>query len=228
MYVPIIKGKLNDLRAVGALSPSVRDVIKPLIEAMPVNRQKHSTEEHIFKFCDYVKKHVPVGEVFVDFFGLLPDEILEDGTNAIIYGYRLLKSLGRTVTPIYGLERNDDLWDELGKLAANFGKGFAFRLRRDDLVDYQIDETWGAILERTAQMGLGAQDVDLVLDFDNVGDATVSEIADVVFTFLWHNERIRDYRSVIVAGSSALKTVTEVAKPRRTRANIVTKPFVAI
>lgn len=212
VYVPIIKGKLNDLRAVGALSPSVRDAIKPLIEAMPVNIKKHRAEEQVFKFCNYVVKHVPLGEVFVDFFGLLPDEVLEDGTNATIYGYRLLKSLGRTVTPVYGLERNDDLWDELGKLVAAFGKGFAFRLRRDDLADYVIDDTWEAILERTAQMGLRAQDVDLVLDFDNVGDATIAEIADVVFSFLWHNQRIRDYRSVIVAGSSALKTVAEVGK----------------
>lgn len=212
VYVPIIKGKLNDLRAVGALSSGVREIIKPLIETMPVNREKNTTEEHVFKFCDYIRKHVPLGEVFVDFFGLFPDESVEDGTNAIIYGYRLLKSLGRTVTPVYGLERNDDLWEELGKLAMAFGKGFTFRLRRDDLADYLIDETWGAILERTAQMGLRPQDVDILLDFADLSDTTVSEITDIAYSFLWHNQRIRDFRSVIVAGSSALKTVTDVGK----------------
>ena len=212
IYVPIIKGKLNDLRAVGALGSGIGNAVKPLIEAMPVNPKKATAEEHVFKLCNYILKHTPLGEAFVDFYGLLPDATVDAGVNATIYGYRLLKSFGRYVTPVYGLERNDELWAELGSIAAAFGKGFAFRLRRDDLADYLFEETWGQILERSAQMGLRARDTDIILDFGDISDSELSELADTVISFLWHNPRIYDYRSVIVAGSSALKTVTEVGK----------------
>ena len=212
VYVPIIKGKLNDLKAVGRLNPRLRALRKPLIEAMPVDAEKWTLEKHVFMFCEYIRKHVPLGDIAVDFYGLMPDATLEDGTNAILHGYRLLKAFGRPVTPVFGLERNDDLWKPLADIAAGFGAGFAFRLRRDDLVDYQQDETWQSITQRSAEMGIKEAETDLVLDFAEVSAAESSTLAETVISFLFANPRIRNYRSIVVAGSSALRTVSEVGR----------------
>jgi len=220
IYVPIIKGKLNDLRAVGGLQPEIRDRIKPLIEAMPVNPKTSATvEEHVFKLCDYIRRHAPLGEVFVDFYGLMPDAVVDDGVDATLHGYRLLKAFGRSVTPVYGLERNDQLWQPLGDVVRGFGKGFAFRLRRDDLADYVIDDTWEQIVVRLAEMKLSASETDLVLDFGSLSGTENSDVAEQFISFLWHNPHIRTYRSVIIAASSALRTVSDVEKDNMAEIN---------
>lgn len=73
IYVPVIKGKKNDVIALGKLPLQIRSRVKPLIEAMPVNLKKSKIDEHVFKFCDYIKKNAPIGEMFVDFYGLMPE-----------------------------------------------------------------------------------------------------------------------------------------------------------
>lgn len=210
LYVPIVKGKLNDVVAVGKLSRRVRERIKPLVEAMPINPKNPAIDEHVHKLCQYIRKHAPLGDLFVDFYGLMPDAQVPDGTNATLFGYQLLKGLGRYVTPVYGLERNDDLWEPLRAVVAGFGQGFAFRLRRDDLADDLIDETWTSISERSAQLGLGENDIDIILDFASLSGLDLAEIKEVVVSFLFGNPRARNYRSIVVASSSALRTVSDV------------------
>jgi Beta protein len=203
---------LNDLRAVGALQAAIWRSTKPLVEAMPLDPKKSTVDEHVAKFCGYVRKHAPLGDLYVDFFGLDPDAKTSDGCNAIVRGYQLLKAFGRPVTPVYGLERNDAIWGEIGRIADGFASGFAFRLGREDLADYLFDETWGQITERSAEMKLREQDVDIVLDFGSLSSDELADVAETVVSFLFHNPRVRRYRNVIVAGSSALKTVADVPK----------------
>lgn len=212
LYVPVIKGKLNDLKAVGKLDPRLRALTKPLIEAMPLNVEKMSLEKHVFTLCDYVRKHVPLGEVALDFYGLMPDAEIEDGTNAILHGYRLLKAFGRPVTPVFGFERNDSLWVPLAEVAGYFNRGFAIRLRREDLAEDLFDDTWSSISLRVADLGLPESSIDLILDYAEVQADEVPKLVDLTSTFLFSNPRLRHYRSVVVAGSSALRTVSDVAK----------------
>jgi len=213
VYVPIVKGKKNDIVAVGSLSEAVRSVTKPLIEAMPMKPKKpQSLEEHIYRFCDYICKHVPLGQIFVDFYGLMPDACVDEGTNGTLFGFQILRGLGREATPVYGLERNDDIWDGLANVVAASNKGFAFRLRYEDLAEDLIPETWGAIIERSAQIGVSESQVDLILDFASLSRYEPDEIKETVISFLFHNPRVHLYRSIVVAASSALKDVSGIEK----------------
>ena len=211
VYVPIVKGKRNDIEAVSRLSDEVRGLIKPLVEAMPVDRKKGAIEEHINKFVHYIVKYLPSGEMFVDFYGLLPDEKLKDGSNKIIAGFNLLKNCGRAITPTYGLERNDDLWVQLKSVVRNFDQGFCFRISLDDLDD-KSEETWTQVIERASDMGLSPSQVDIVIDLRFVGDKDEIDLKNLVIDFLALNAKASKYRSVTVIGSSALKTVKEIGK----------------
>jgi hypothetical protein len=214
VYMPVIKGKKNDLVAVGKVFNDVRKLMKPFIEAMPVNPEKPLVEDHIFRLCEYIRKHLPLGEIFVDFYGLMPDAKIPDGTNATIYGYKLLKAFGRPVTPAYGFERNDDLWNELGIIARDFNCGFCFRLSREDLAEYLFDDIWSQIIERTAQMKLLNNKIDLFLDLRHVDPEEIAVLEETIISFLFHNPNIGEYRSIVVAGSSALKTVGSIEKDK--------------
>jgi len=143
----------------------------------------------------------------VDFYGLMPDATTSDGVNAAIAGFKVLRGYGRRVTPTYGLERNDDVWTELGRVVAEHGKGFCFRLGRDDITVAQMEETWSEITERTAQMGLLASEVDVLIDLKSLGSNEPQLLPDSIITFAQANPATARYRSLIVAGSSALRTL---------------------
>lgn len=210
-YVPIVKGKLNNIKALGKLSSDARLLVKPLIEIMPVDHSKQTVDEHIYKFANYIVKHFPLGRVFVDFHGLRPGETTQDGRDATLAGFALLKNLGRDLTPVYGFERNHDLWPQFKKIISTFKQGFCFRVSIDDLDD-RSEETWAQIIEQSAVLGLTPSDTDILVDLRYVGDLSEHYLKELVVDFLSWNPEASSYRSLIVGGSSALKTVSDIQK----------------
>lgn len=210
LYSPIIKGKLNDLKALGMVSGAARAQVKPLIEAMPLPRGG-DIDKHLYKLAHYLMKHVPLGEIYLDFYGLLPGQKIADGTDATIAGFKLVKALGRIVTPVYGFGRDDSLWQVLIPIVESNAQGFCFRVDIDDLDDL-AEDTWGQILERGAELGLKPNQIDLMIDLRDVMKFEFDELHGIVEDFFGINPNIRGYRSVILAGSSALKTVGDIPK----------------
>ena len=210
LYSPIVKGKLNDLKALGHVSNQTRSIIKPMVEAMPLPKNG-DIEKHIWRVAHYLVKHVPLGDLYLDFYGLTPGLKMPNGADAVTTGFRLVKKLGRTVTPSYGFGRDDSLWPMLRDVISDQRQGFCFRLDVDDLDD-QAEDTWAQILERSAQLVLKSDNIDLMIDLRDVGGADISEIKNVVLDFLDLIPSGSSYRSIAVAGSSALKTVGEIPK----------------
>lgn len=208
IYSPIVKGKLNDLKALGKISTAARAKTKPIVEAMPLLKNG-DIDKHLYKLAHYLVKHVPLGGVYLDFYGLLPDLKTSDGTNATISGFNLVKSLGRIVTPVYGFDRNDALWPLLTSVVEKNDQGFCFRIDIDDLDD-QAEDTWSKVLERSAEIGLKPNEIDLMLDMRDLRNIDLNEIRNVVLDFLAINPGVQQYRTIIFAGSSALKTVSEI------------------
>ena len=210
LYSPIVKGKLNDLKALGMISGVARTLIKPSIEAMPLPKGG-DIDKHLHKLAHYLVKHVPLGEIYLDFYGLLPGQKVADGRDATVAGFKLVKALGRTVTPVYGFGRDDSLWRDLIQIVESNAQGFCFRVDVDDLED-MAEDTWGQILERGAELGLRPNQIDLMVDLRDVAKFEFDELQGIVEDFFAINPNVRGYRSVILAGSSALKTVGDIPK----------------
>lgn len=207
VYIPIVKGKVNDLMGAGLIKNHLREKVKPFVEAMPICQDRPSVDAHVVRLCEHIKRHLPLGDLFVDFYGFMPDAKTSDGVNATISGFRLLKGIGRPVTPAYGFERNDEIWDALGDVTKELSRGFCFRISRDDLTAYSFDELWQTIIERTAQMRLTALQVDVLLDLRSVTEEHIPRLQELVTTFIAENPKASEYRSLVVAGSSALREV---------------------
>lgn len=212
LYVPMVKGKVNDLAGAGAVHNATRRLIKPFVEALPINPKRPSVEKHIFRLCEHIRKNIPLGLAFVDFHGVPQDAVIEDGTNAVLHGYALLKAYHRPVTPAYGFERNDAIWAELGGISREFDQGFCFRLSPDDLFSYASDDVWAQIIERTAEMGLKQHEIDIMLDLRSLAERDLTTLGEQIIDFLFANPRVSGYRSIVLAGSSALKDVSSIEK----------------
>jgi T4 beta protein len=207
IYIPIIKGKMNDLRALGKLQSEKRELIKPLIELPPTPSDK-SVDDHLKKFIQNLVKYGGDGRLFVDFFGFLPGESTEEGVLATVTGYELLRRDCLQVTPVYGFGRDDKMWGHLGAVLEQHNQGFCFRLEEDDLEE----DTWEEILRRSSQLGVSLEDVDLVIDLRDVRQEDVNEKIMLVTDFMMFQPQNITFRSIAIAGSSAPKDVSVIKK----------------
>jgi len=210
LYVPIIKGKTNDLKAVAKVSQASKSLVKPMLEIVPVPPDSN-VDDHLHSFAHNVLKYGHTKNLFVDFYGFLPGQKLKDGLDATIAGFRLLRTKGVVLTPAYGFDRDDALWTPLRAEVKKFGQGFCFRVDIDDLDD-RSEETWEAIIERSAELGLLPEQIDLMIDLRYVGEIKSDILRNLVVDFLAFMPAGSKYRSLILSGSSALKEVSSIPK----------------
>lgn len=210
LYVPIVKGKPNSMFGVARACFSTDVPVKPLVEILPPSdRASRTVDEHVYRFCELTRKNFPLGEVFVDFHGLL-EQRTSDGRSAVLTGYSLLRAGGRQVTPVYGFGRDDELWQSLRAVQREMGHGFCFRISRDDLESYSADEVWQNVIERSLELELAPQMTDLLFDLRELAPGELHKLRDLVTDFIATGTGVAKYRSLIVAGSSALSDVTPV------------------
>jgi len=207
VYVPIVKAKSNDIAALGDVNPSKRRDIRPLLELA-----EYDATDNDAILRSFVKRLIRVKwphPPYVDLYSFMPNAIVADGTNATVDGFRRIAAAGLRVIPTYGFGLNDGIWGDLAAVARQMGVGFCFRVDIDDLDD-QAEQTWSEVLERAAQMGFGATAVDIIVDLRFVGDSDLQRLIALTADFLNLQPRRFTPRSITIAGSSALKTVTDV------------------
>ncbi len=210
VYTPIVKGKANDFKAVANLTSVSKSSIKPFIELLPVPEQT-KIDKHLEKFANNLSQHLPSGEIFVDFYGLVPGNVTENGENAVAAGFQALADHGRLVTPAYGFERDAAVWPHLRTVVKKMNRGFCFRVDIDDLDD-QTEDTWLEIIERSSELKIAPPETDLLIDLRDIREFDRGKLKDFVLDFLSYKPAANKYRSITLAGSSALKTVTEIPK----------------
>lgn len=209
-YVPIIKCKINDLIALNKVSHRSRLITKPLIEITPTDTNK-GVDKNLTQFLTRLKKYAPLGNIFVDFYGFNPGEKTSHGDNAVTFGFDAIKGQGRVVTPCYGFSRDGAIWSELRPIVSSFGQGFCFRIDADDLDD-QAEDTWVEIIERTQELDLESSSVDLMIDLRDMSSVDLEDSVNLVIDFISMKPSSSVYRSIIIVGSSVLKTVSTIEK----------------
>lgn len=209
-YIPIIKGKKYDLRALGQLPTENRILIKPLIE-LPPTPQNSGVDEYLNKFIQNLIKYGGQGRLFVDFYGFLPGETIKNGTLTTIAGYEsLLNDAQQQVTPVYGFGRDDMLWEQLGQVVKLHDQGFCFRLEEDDLEEDAAEETWENILTRSEQLGCSLNNIDILIDLRDVRLKSINEKVNLITDFWLLKPKEIMFRSLAIAGSSAPKDVSVI------------------
>lgn len=210
IYSPVVKGKANDLRALHKTEIDVRKLTKALIDVRPVSH-KSTVDLHIEKTVSDILILDSDVEIFVDFYGFLPGETNSQGKNAVLAGYSALAKNGRKVTPVYGFDRDEAIWPYFSDVIEDNQRGFCFRLEMEDLDD-ESENTWQKILTYSSLLGLSSPDIDLYVDLRDIRRSNVDELQDIVTDFLALCPKDTRYRSICVAGSSASKDVTIIAK----------------
>lgn len=172
-YVPILKAKLGEMRAIKEAHPTVRSAITPVLEVQDIPPNwiegqdepvpSKSIDAHVAAVSESLVKYWGTERrVFIDGVGIEPADNLEDGREPMTALLDMLRKGGVKTIPVCGLDRVAEYNIAVRDAAESDGRGVCLRLREFDLESEDLDEQVKSLL---TFLKLPAKKIDLLVDF---------------------------------------------------------------
>ena len=173
-YVPILKVKRGEKKALQSLRPAVQQRITPLLEIVERREDKSRTlREHLdTAFNELALSVRPYSRCFLD-----TREIATEGPLASAEVFRRAYEEGIEFTPVTGLSRSADV----SAAMAYRKKGIALRLTRSEFESGHLTSMIQAFIR---SHNLLLEDVDLIIDLGALDDFIVDGVVALAQAFL--------------------------------------------
>ena len=185
-YVPILKWKRGEQKALELLSNEQKEMLTPLIEIAPIpydyvnDCPQKTIDKHLENTGEQIEKSWGKERpIFLDLSLVDESEYMEDSRHPLAYILDDARSRNLKVIPVTGSERNNDYQQVVKDSNKKDNLGVCIRIEDDDIL----------ILEKNIDNLLNILDiapsaVDLVIDFKNIspGDEkkTVLSVAGII------------------------------------------------
>jgi hypothetical protein len=188
-YVPVLKVKRGEKRALLRISPTLQSQMTPLLEIVERKPDKARTvDAHLdTAFRDLAESVRPYSRCFLD-----AEEIAPDGVEAAAEVFRRAAAAGITFTPITGISRTADVAAALDYQT----HGLALRLTRGEFERGGLEAGVRAFLSRH---GLTPEEVDLIIDLGAVEDLIVDGVATLTDAFMTEVPNHQRWRTFTVS-----------------------------
>ena len=212
IYTPIVKGKVNDIKALGKMPKSLAAETVPLLELLAPNVGQ-SFERSYVNFGSHLQKHCPYLTVAVDLHSIAPDQKVDDGSPALEALCKYMRGLGVQFLPVFGFDHEPELWPRIAKIAKKENRGVTFRLKMEDIE--AGDDTVAMLIEHIEDQGLRSSQTNLVVDLASLharSEQEIVKVRELTQEFIEMAMTARDFGQISVVGSSIPKDVSEVPK----------------
>ncbi|MDO7787232.1 beta family protein [Desulforamulus aquiferis] len=166
-YVPILKWKRGEQKALEFLSDQHKERLTPLIEIVPIpydyanDRPQKAIDDHLKDIGNQLStswgKEKPI---FLDLYWLDDSERLKDDRHPLEFIRSEASQKGINLIPVTGTTRSDDYNEAVKEAYIQDKLGVCIRLEDEDFLD--IDSALEDLLE---QLCVKPEQVDLVIDF---------------------------------------------------------------
>lgn len=213
-YVPVLKVKRGEKRALASVGPGLRQRVVPLLEIVERNSDK-TLQDHL----NTGFKDLPLS--LQGYLRCLLDlrEIAPDGAAGATMTFARAVNEGINFTPVTGISRTADV---AAAVALYQEKGIAIRLTRDEF------ETGQLAADLTAFMGmhnLVPENVDLIVDLGQLENMITAGIMALTRAFLDDVPDHAQWRTLTVTGSAFPRSMGVV--PTDSSANIERSEWLA-
>jgi hypothetical protein len=173
-YVPVLKVKRGEKKALSLVLPVLRARISPLLEIVERKPDKPGTvAAHLDNaFKGLAASVSSYARCFLD-----AREIAPDGPAAALEVFRRATSAGIVFTPVTGILRTADVAAALGHQQ----HGLALRLTREEFESGNLNRSLQAFMK---QHGLTPEGTDLIIDLGAVDEMIVDGVAALTAAFL--------------------------------------------
>ena len=207
-YVPILKGKEGEFRALACLTPSVKHNITPFIDIprrdldWKTRQPKDPIEVYLEKKAKKIHKAWgTMEEIFVDVFDLDLDLRTPGGTHFVMFLFSQLRNYDVQAIPVIGLDRSEDTdyADSVRNTAFTDKRGICIRLLLEDME--MPSDTYSDVDELIRTLHQSKKSVHLMMDFRNISEKDLYDIADVATGFLANLPDTTAWKSITLASS---------------------------
>ena len=202
-YLPLLKARDGQFKAVGTVSPTARSRFAPLFDVEPPNaRQAANTKGYLEKKVHGIKLcWVPDRPVYVDAHNF-PVDMFVDGRRPVALVCEGLRAHGFSAVPVTGAEseRGRDYVVDMGRLASRVGNGICLRIEHDDIIDAQL--FYQSVSSTLDAVRIPVEGVDLVLDLGFVGKSSELELHSTLLEVFQVIASLGVFRNVVIAGGS--------------------------
>ena len=227
-YVPFLKGKAGEFKALAQLSVDQRQALTPLID-VPPEKVEFSGEGIIIKTVDEALKGYAakiaeawgsVDHCYVDIAGFDPDLRLDGGRHPLTAFFADAKEANLAAIPVTGLDRDGPQLEATGGVCKAWRLGVAIRLHRPELSD--PDRLVEVLPKFLRLLDQEPRQVDLLLDFGELLKSEGQTIEDGARAAIGALPFLRDWRSLVLCTgafpgevSRFIKTQRSGKRPRR-------------
>jgi hypothetical protein len=132
---------------------------------------------------------------------LIPDDLrLNGGAHPTEWLFEQFRTLNIQAVPVTGLTRDATFQTAIRNIAQSDKKGVCLRLEADDME--RGPQLGSALLTLVSELGAIPQDVDLVVDFSDLGSSSAMPYAIASAAVINSLPAIKDWRTLTLAGSA--------------------------
>ena len=191
-YVPMLKVKRGEKKALQAVPEDLKAKMTPLLEIVERRHEKSPTVQHHLDkaFTDLPSAVLGYPRCLIDV-----HEMAQDGPKAAEGAFRRAAASGMVFTPVTGISRQVDV-------AAAFDhreNGLAIRLTREEFEGGRLAKT---LEQFVAEHSLANEDVDLIVDLGPVDDLVLPGVIAFAGAFLDEVPRPSEWRTLTLSGSA--------------------------
>lgn len=220
-YVPLLKGKRGEFRALKRVPLSKKAEMTPLFD---VPRLSADSGEDPPETLDVYLRRKAAGVgwawdcedrcVYIDLFDASPDERTETGRHPLAAVLEYLRSTYIKAIPTTGLDRADSYQDAVATIVSTDRRGACIRILREDMTS--VRSLSASLNDVVRRLGCSRGDVDLLMDFRKLESQEAEYIRNTAAKVTNGLPTISEWRSVVFAGSNMPSSLGEEIEPGHT------------
>lgn len=211
-YYPFLKGKAGELKALASLPRKQRELLTPLLDVPPEevkferegdlkSIQIDTVEEALEGYAAKIAKAWgSLDTCLVDLAGFHPELRLAGGIHPLTAFFADAKAADLAAIPVTGLERDAAHVRAVRSVCEEWRLGAAIRLRGPALTN--PDALTSDLPHLLDQLGLTADQVDLLIDCGALIKSTFEEVAALVPRIIAALPALQDWHSLVVCSGA--------------------------
>lgn len=214
-YVPCIRWKQGEYRAMLHLSSSSREIITPLIEVPEIgfdfetNTNMKSVDEHLSPFAKRVRSNLQMQPCFVDLNLIDTSKPMADGRHPVNFVFDELRAQRCLATPVIGINRGRQYQQAVERVVSKDKRGLCLRISLEDASKTNIKAPVDALLEKN---GLGVSECDLVIDLGAPNFKPIEGFAKLIEVIVQKLPYLSKWRTFTIIGTSFPQSMAEVSQ----------------
>ena len=208
-YVPILKLKMGEVRALQNLDEPRKENLTPFFEINPIPWD-YSEDKPAKTISEHLSKVVTnISSCWNKIFFLDTKYILEEissGFDDIIRLHASAVKNGLSPIPVVGLGRNGDFWELAKAVNGLCGNGLCLRIEGED---FDSDDYSDKILDVLDMLGVDLENVDVLIDLGQIPRSGLAPFVSGLRSIIRFFPKVTAWRSLIISASSFPESMSD-------------------